>query len=269
MPPLLCLSPRILDNSFPRSQEELIKVCVALGELNEYFREEKAFLIVTDLLKLFIEDFDWSQGQNNGLLSVIHSLLDEWFLNTKINTDDFGLGTICPIKYPIPRNITSTKYVELWCEEVGKLLVKHDEYCRNNEFFIGVACENAFSGNGITEYENPDNLRVFPFIGPLNLSILDDAFIWDVSENDSTTKISINTLIRNYKFLGEARLEKPHRDDHCHIYFGQYRWQFSLADDPIPDAYLKELIPILKVPLPVIKHILINQTYPLRKLKIH
>jgi hypothetical protein len=63
MPKLLCPSPVILDQSFPRDDDELNLVAVALGELQLYIEEDKAHLIVTNILRDLVADFegfDWT-----------------------------------------------------------------------------------------------------------------------------------------------------------------------------------------------------------------
>ncbi len=51
MSALLCPSPVILDQSFPRDEDELNLVAVALGELQLYIEQDQAHLILTSTLR--------------------------------------------------------------------------------------------------------------------------------------------------------------------------------------------------------------------------
>ena len=269
MPSLLCPSPTILDQSFPRDDEQLSSIAVALGEIQKCLEDNKAELILTDTLKIFIEDFDWDRTGPFPLLSIIHNLLNQWYLQPTeriivISTDDIQNFT----PHPIPEGTIENGYVGLWADEVGKILIKHDRCCTNEQFFLGVACDRAFAGLDRGRYHNPSNSRVFPLVGPDDLENLEDAYEWQVPVNIRVARIPFNAVLRNCAVLGATRVEPPDRDSHYHIYFGRYRWQISCNDDPTPDDYLRELVANIGLPLHVIKFALLERELPPKVLKI-
>ena len=57
MPPLLCASPVILDQSFPRNEYELRIVAIALGEIEKLISENRIHVLLTDVLSQIILEF--------------------------------------------------------------------------------------------------------------------------------------------------------------------------------------------------------------------
>ena len=82
MPPLLCASSFILDQTFPRDEGELNLVSDALGALEEVVRNNEAHLILTNTLQEIVEDFDWQRTEPYPLLMTIYNLLTQWFLQS-------------------------------------------------------------------------------------------------------------------------------------------------------------------------------------------
>jgi len=270
MPPLICPSPTILDQSFPRDDYQLRLVGEALGEIQRVLEEDQAHLIVTETLQLFIEDFDWERTGPYPLLQIIYGLLNQWILqhHDKIIVLDVGdIEKYTP--HPVPVSTQLNNYVELWSEEVGKILVRHDACHNQRNFFIGIACDQAFAGYEKGQFENPNNLRAFPLVGPDNLDQLDDAYVWNVPTNIRVQNIPFGLFLNNCMHIGATRVELPKGDSHYHIYFGNYRWQLSCNDDPTPDTYLRELEDIVHLPLSVIKFVILEEHYPEKILRFN
>ena len=69
MPPLICGSPLILDQSFPRDEEELSAVARALGEIEKQLENNDIHLVLTEGLAQIVEEFDWvNRGSSYSLL---------------------------------------------------------------------------------------------------------------------------------------------------------------------------------------------------------
>lgn len=270
MPCLLCVSPILLDQSFPRTEEELRLVASALGELEELIRLNKAKLITTQTFYDFIAEFDWSSTTNTNLLREIYQLLSQLFfrrderivdMNRYIDYVD-SLGTIEYYLHPLPKKCENQAgFLELWSDELGKILFVHDQ-SSTNEFFIGVACAYGFAGQCIDEYINPDNYRVFPLISPDNITILIDAYEWETPNDIHQRSVSVENVKKNCQVIGGI-LEKPERDSHYKVKFeGERPWTFSNNDDPVPEGYLRQLVDKTPYPIEVIKTALIFGKLP-------
>ncbi|MEK8015281.1 MAG: hypothetical protein VSS75_000330, partial [Candidatus Parabeggiatoa sp.] len=95
MPTLLCLSPVILDHSFPRDDDELNLVAVALGELQLYIEKDQAHLIFTNMLMDLVADFegfDWTPPSRDKIQGEIYRLIQQLFLRKHkriVELDDY------------------------------------------------------------------------------------------------------------------------------------------------------------------------------------
>lgn len=275
MPSLLCLSPILLDQSFPRSEEELKTVAIALGELEEFISNGKAQLITTQTLLDFINEFDWASNQPN-LLVEIYRFLDVLLLRQDYRIIDANkyldlIGSFAIQDYylhPLPKRCENQEgFLEIWSDELGKILFLHNQ-CSGSDFFIGIACAYGFAGQCVDQYINPDGYRVFPLVCPDNISILIDAYEWDIPNDIHQRSVSVENVKRNCKVIGGV-LEKPDRDSHYKIKFqGQRPWTFSINDDPVPERYLKQLVDKTSYPIEVIKAALIHGKFPIKVLKL-
>jgi len=156
MPSLLCLSPTLLDQSFPRDENELQRVAIALGKIQEYLEQDEVHFIVTQTLCELVEIFEWDRPELESmypLISLIYNLLNQWILQPHealvriILPEDLNCQP-----HPLPEGTKSYGFVEDWSIEVGKLYGLHSTYVQGNEFFIGIACEFAFSGEELGQY---------------------------------------------------------------------------------------------------------------------
>ncbi len=268
MPSLICPSPTILDQTFPRDKYQLQVVGEALGEIQRLVEDDQVHLIVSETLQLFVEDFDWDRTEPFPLLSIIFNLLNQWILQPHEKVIILDVSDVDEFySHPIPIGTNNDGLVDLWAEEVGKILFKHDACTIQRNFFIGIACDQAFAGLGIGQYHNPNGLRVFPLVGPEDIVSLEDAYQWDVPSDIHGRSVPLKVFLRNCKYIGATRVEPPHGDSHYHIYFGNYRWQLSRNDDPTPDQYLRELVEIVDLPLQVIKYVILEEKYPEKRLR--
>jgi len=80
MPPLICCSPVILDQSFPRNRLELDLVVDTLGKIQEQIEFNEVHLILTEQLAEVVENFDWDIREEYAILLDIYRLLSQWFL---------------------------------------------------------------------------------------------------------------------------------------------------------------------------------------------
>lgn len=275
MPCLLCLSPVLLDQSFPRDEEELRTVASALGELEKFLSGDSAQLITTQTLFDFIGAFDWA-STNPNLLTEIYRFLSQILLRQDdriVDMDKYinlsnSSTTQTHYPHPLPGRCENQEgLLDLWSDELGKILCVHDQ-CVSDDFFIGVACANGFSGESLDEYINPKEYRVFPLICPDNINILLDAYEWDIPNDIHQRSVSVENVKRNCKVIGGV-LEKPDRDSHYKVKFqGQRSWTFSINDDPVPEPYLRELVDLTPFPKNVIKAALISGSLPARVLRL-
>lgn len=257
MPPLLCLSPLILDQSFPRNKNELSLVSGVLGAIQELVEEDRIHFVLTYNLRQLVQQFNWTQEQNKDLFDLFR-LLNQWFLQPNKRLVEIDVSSINDYElHPLPQSCIGESNSNLWAKEMGRLLTVHDKCCSRNEFFIGVACESAFSKRPKGVYHNPKHQRVFPLVGYGDFNTLDDAYQWDVPNNIHNKDVSFDCFRNNYQCIGGISIN-PSRGSHYKVNFkGNRPWILDRNDDPIPDKYLKELTVITSYPVPVIKAALI------------
>jgi hypothetical protein len=273
MAALLCPSPVILDQSFPRDDDELNLVAVALGELQLYIEEDKAHLIITNILRELVADFegfDWTPPSRNKIQGEIYRLIQQVFLreHERIVQLDNYIDLFVEkehLPHPVPKGCEKQGLVEIWSDELGIILVLHDQCCNKGEYFIGVACEHGFAGEPVGEYDNSTNTRAFPLVGPDNIIILADAYDWDTPKDIHQKPVSLHDAQKNIHVIGGtiARCD----GDHFNVTFeGGRTWPLTLRD-PVPPPFLDELVPITHYPLKVIKTALITGKLPRKILK--
>lgn len=275
MPYLLCLSPIILDQTFPRNEEELRIVAEALGEIESFIHSDKAHLVSTNIFREFIQNFDWTVS-NQSLLWDIHNFLSQLFLRQDSSLIDidkymkwFDESGIQEYKaHPVPQKCQNQGIIEFWSDELGKILYLHDQCCYRDEFFIGVACAYGFAGECLDEYNNFNNHRTFPLVSQDNVGNLVDAYEWVIPNDIHQKSVSIENVKKNYQLIGGISLEKPVRDSHYKVKFkGKRAWSFSINDNPVPEKYIRELVDTTSYPIEVIKTALINGYLPQKCLK--
>src|SRR5208337_250598 len=204
MPPLVCPSPIILDQSFPRTPEVLRLVAAALGSLQEVLQQGRACVVLTDVMQLFVEEFDWQRTGPYPLLVDIHNLLVQWFLQPHPGLLTIDLGTIPDCgRHPIPSDCEEAGLVLLWAEELNKFLIVHDSCCTDARYFVGVACHRAFGGESLGRYgETQNDSRRFPLVGPADLQTLADALEWQTPQDLHLRQVTFEAAKENVVVLG-------------------------------------------------------------------
>ncbi len=266
MPPLLSASPILLDQTFPRSDEELRLVAQSLGELIKVIEEDTAHLVLTEAMRQMVEAFNWNRPHIHSLLIDIYRLLNQLFLQTHsrlLQVDTSVAKGHAP--HPIPEGCMTGKHVEYWSDEMGRLLSLHDRCASDHNMFLGVACHLAFSGNPLGRYSNSNNPRAFPLVGPLQLPTLADGYEWEVPTNIWNQSVSFESARKNSCHLGATAVEPPKSGSHYKVCFPEKRpWALDKNCDPVPERFLKELILITGYPLEVIKTVLNTGEFPKR-----
>jgi hypothetical protein len=247
MPALIGLSPRLADHTFPRDDYELRLVARALGKLSELVDNQTVRILRTEFFVTLLTEFKWDG--NGSLKNQIFTHLNLWFLHGKAVAVQADIGAVPHMPHPIPENCqTQQGLEEIWADEMGRLLVFHDDYSRNGEYFIGIACEKAFAGNSIGQYEPHTCSRFFPLVGPDNCdcsennSLLANAFEPREPPGYTHPEVSFEAAQKNCFALGASEVRKPKRGSHYKVKFhGARSWILDPNDDPVPEAYLKQL----------------------------
>ena len=271
MPPLICASPVIIDQSFPRDQDELKAVAFTLGEIQRQIENGEINLVLTKGLAELVEEFDWSQPHKYSLMLEIYKLLNQWFLKKNDRLIRIDLSSIVDYKqHPIPEGCNKLGLVDLWADEVGRLLKLHDRCTTDNSYFIGIACEQAYSGSTPRCYCSLEVDRYFPLVGPNDIpNLLIDAYDWESMPNIHNRKIYISDIFNNYRALGASEIKNPSGGSHYKMIFPNKRpWVISSNIDPIPDTFLDELIAITGYPIKAIKTALCTGEKPRKILRL-
>ena len=274
MTPLLCLSPVMLEQSFPRDDDQLSTAALALGNILGAVANGDARLILTATLRQFVEEeIDWSSPKTQGVLREIYRTFNQLFLTTPQELLQLDLSEVSGHEpHPSPLGTDPTEgLIVFWRDEVGRLLVLHDKCASNNRFFIGIACEKAFSGGEPNSYLNPSGARAFPLVGPSQLINLEDGYEWILPANAHQIIIAFDDVKRNYRAIGGVRFEPPSSGgSHYKVHFNgcrswpcDYNWGRH-----IDDKMLDELKTHCSLPLNVIKYALRHGTLPERRIRL-
>ncbi len=268
MTPLLCLSPALLDHSFPKDDDELWKVLDSLGQIQEHLEMAIIGLIMTDSLRSIADpkNFDFSRYAECPQLRDIVRLIRQWVLQPHEGIEAIHVSGVQDHEYqshPVPRGCEGKGLVEIWQDEVGRILFVHDTVCEGSQFFIGVACDSAFAGGLLGEYNNPDNTRTFPLVGPNEIVNLSSAYVWNVPHDVIRKQISLGDFRKNHRYIRAIRISPPSGGSHCKVEFdGARSWPLDINYDPIPREHLRTLSQTTGYPVKVLKHCLINGQYP-------
>jgi hypothetical protein len=268
MTALLCFPPDILDQSFPRDGDELVRAADAVAEIVDRFNNDEFELIAPDALTDFVSDLvEWSGNFNPALLLDIYNALAHLLLSPRggvhvIDTSSVSIWS----PHPVPEGCEGQGFVAMWAEEVGKLLALHDGLRNTTEpFCVGVACSKAFADLPIGTYSNGAP-RMFPLCGPAEIDYLGDAYYWVTSSNIVRKDVSFKDAHDNLHLIG-GRVHKANGTSHYRVEFsGARSWPLDRNTDPIPERFLRQLVSITGFPLEVIKQTLITGERPDRRL---
>lgn len=166
--------------------------------------------------------------------------------------------------HPLVEGSETSDCCAIWAEEVGKLLILHDQLCEKDGFFVGITSDSAFAGGEIGSYKSPSENRHFPLIGPENLHFLQDAVTWEVPCDIHSKSVSFAEAKANFPILGGEVQAKTNSGSHWKVTFSGAPRPYSLDrnDDPQPDDYLREIVHLIGKPLGVIKYALIYGELP-------
>lgn len=268
MPPLVCPSPNVVDQTFPRSNQELQLVQKALLNLTVIAEKEECLILLTSILSDFIVNLDqtfcWEVIARYPEVQIIYRVLAELGLQQHgVRRVDVAAIQLVHV-HPLPAGIESNAFSLRWTEELGRLYTLHSKHCSPGEFFIGIACTSAFAGGKKGRYENAANLPAFPLVGPDEVGALDDSFEWDIPAGTQAREVSFNDAYNRIVLLG-GTVHKPTGSSHYQVRFeGARTWPLDVNIDPIPNRFLKQLEPITKQKLVVIKYVLLNGEWPRR-----
>ena len=177
MPPLLCPSPVILDQSRQREITELRRIAIALGTIAEMVSEDSVRVLLTPMMREVVGEFAGHPWKYHALMQDIFRLLSQWFLQKHSGLVELDLASITGyVPHPIPFGCAADGLVMIWADEIGKLLIVHDEYGPQGGFSIGIACDKGFAGEPLGEYsaESVGQPR-FPLVDPQAARSLLDA----------------------------------------------------------------------------------------------
>ena len=263
MRPLLCPSPLILDQNFPKSSAELEEVSVALAEIHSGLIDELFGLVLPEMFVLFIETFNWNRTVPTPLLRDIYRILESWLLKYEGNVIRPRLPSMAVGFHPLPCNCERNAQAFLWSEEMAKLLKEHDAVCEPDTYFIGVASHSAFAGSAREVYSPVPPDRHFPLVGPREVQLLEPYWYWDISCDLHQHKVSFADALNNVPLLGGA-VEKPNRSSHYRVTFpkGTRPWILDYNDDPQEDSRIRQIVDLTGFPFEYIKYVLLYGKLP-------
>jgi len=254
MPPLLSPSPLIIDHSFPRDEGELRRAAIALGQLAGLVERGEAKVLVTETLRTLVQMFDnWAPPYPSSLVRDIYQLLDQWILQPHAGVVILDVSDVQPVgAHPVPTSCEEDPLVGEWAVEMSRVLAAHDQVTDGQKYFIGIACDWAFSGGQLSRYTTAA-AREFPLVGPDSFSNLLDADRWIATPASKNQSVSFAEAKRNAGAIGATRVTAPADGSHYQVHFANgHKWPLDRNTDPIPEAFLKELVPITGFPLIVL-----------------
>lgn len=274
MAALVCLSPVLIDQSFPRSPDQAKTVAIALGEISRLVEAGNVRVVVTPIFRDLLEAYCWNQP--TGLKGEIYAHLTRLLLAGGDRAVSVNLSTITEYAaHPVPIGCEENEiYVQLWADEMGKLLVAHDACIAGHEYFIGVACELAFSGKQINSYKAHPCSRYFPLVSPTTSdssksnAALVDAEIFEVPPAFANSDVAFKEAKKNVYVIGASAVRPPRRGSHYRVEFpGARSWPLDANHDPVVAEYLSQLTQITGLPIAVIKYALKTGSMPRRQLR--
>lgn len=273
MPPLISPSPTILDQSFPKSKDQLEAVLLSLGEMESLLADDTIHILLTETLAEWVMDYEWSPPEHCPMLNEIFQFASHLFLSPKeglIRLDLTEIGCELEEYHPLREDYKNVGWSELWSLEMGKLFKLHTSVTRPNEYFIGIACEYGLSGRDTKEVPDTVADRSFPLIGNDNLRCLEDAYDWVTNAGILGRDVPFSQAKKAIFLLGATEITKSRGGgSHHSVHFkGARSWPLDTNDDPVPLHYLRGLVPITKKPIEVIIHVLLHEAFPPKRLKI-
>ena len=271
MPPLLCLSPSVLDHSFPRTADEIRMAAVALGEIQSLVDQSLASVLSCEAFESIVDSFEWQQDRAEyPLVRELQQMLTHFFLAPDRPVLKLELPkNLHSTPHPIPDGLDSEGLVEYWAIEVGKLYAIHSMHCHDEPPFIGVACDAAFSGRRLRSYAD-GCVAAFPLVGPEEISELSDAYVSSLPEGIRNISVSFSAAKKNCFLLGAKKVAEPRAGgSHYKVSFAGARpWILDSNHDPVLEQHLRELIDKTQRSLEEIIYVLATGKMPMKRFRL-
>lgn len=271
MPPLLCLSPVILDQSFPRTEVELRNVGIALGDIQEIVETtDSVHVALTDAIASFIEFFEWGHPLcPYDQLEQIHRLMVQWLLQPSERIVWFKCSATTE-RYPVPCTNSEGDLLDFWAEDMAVLARAHEAKTGGREAFIGIACPYLFARTVAVHpcrYLQSEE-GGFPIVGPDTYeSSLADAYEWVLPHDLHQKLVTIRSAKANIGAIG-GTIRRSSATHYEVTFPGGRTWPLDVNTDPLPPRFIKELEESTGLPDDVIKFALLEGELPLQRLKI-
>jgi hypothetical protein len=255
------LSPILLDQQYPRSEDELRVGSQCLGNIIESVRLGELQIVVTPLIVFMLEQLDteyWLEDPHRSYQREIAWQLASLILmpNATINVlrlKSMGL-------HPIPKSTYSDR-IAMWAEEAQALLNLHDSLSKDG-YFIGVLCPFRFQGEPGPEYEAPLPERYFPQVGSDAQQILRQCHSYRVPRQVKDQHVTYRDLQANYRAIDGVKIVAANGDHMKVIFRGGRSWVFDSQGKAggaiIRDSWIKEIEEILHCPWQAIKASLLD-----------
>lgn len=273
MPPLVCPSPDVIDQTFPRSNAEMILVRAALSNLTQLIAKDQCVILLTQVLSTFIVElqntFSWEKMESFPDLQIIYRVLAEFGLQQH-GVQRIDVSTMDSYQlHPVPKGLECRDFAHNWSDELGRLFVLHSRFSKPGSYFVGVACTLAFGGQAKGSYDNTTSAPAFPLIAPEDISLLEDSSQWEIPHDIHRRSVTFDDAYKRIALLG-GRVSKPKGSSHYQVRFAHAPrpWPLDYNISPIPDRFLKQLEPISGQSIEVIKYVLTEGKWPRRILKI-
>lgn len=258
----------MIDHSVPREIGEVRRAAVALGTLAEVVAVGKAHILITPILRAFVTEFIFEPWDHPDLRTEMYRLLTQWILQPHDGVLEIDVSTVQKEHdHPLPSGCAREGLAESWSDECAKILIAHDRCGCGGDFFIGIACTQAFAGEPLVSYETAE--RALPLVGPPNLSTLLDAYEWEIDYDVQKTEVTFERAKKNCFAIGAVAVNKPKKGSHYKVHFdGARTWPLDSNLRRVPVRFLSQLIEITGYPLPVIRHALITGSLPRRRTRL-
>jgi hypothetical protein len=256
LPALIFPSPVIVDQAFPRTDDQLRYTALTLGALSAEASRNSLILGVPEIFIEVAKDFNWCDSRGS-IRSEIYNLLNLLIFQPHRNVGRVTCRAVGAYQaHPIPTYCNVLGNVEFWAEEMGRLVARHQHCTDAGKRCAGVACILAFSGHKLGRYRSSKASR-FSLVGPAELAQLSDAFEWQTAKNDHTIKVSYSDVCRNFRLIGAVSNDMNAQGHSVLRFSAGASWSFSQKwGNDIGDNALKELIPFTNLPLRIIKRAL-------------
>lgn len=257
---LLVPSPSIIDQSFPRTKAILNAARIALVRAWELSEVGELRLVLTPKMIDLANPALWEWEGAAPEVIEVYAHLQNFLL---------GVGGSLVLVEGLPTNAghpvpacagDDALFTKEWAQEVASVAALQASL--GGEPFIGVMCAFGMAGESVCTYDGPASAGQLALVGE-DLTGLGTEWEWQIDPDLLRRGVSFNDALRNIPLLGgEARTGTS--GSHIPIDFdgGRRPWVLDPNDDPVPEAYVKELVGILGLSYPCIKTVLLTGAFP-------